>query len=48
MNLDGPADDTLPKGIADKWILTRLNDAIETVTMHLEQFDLAHGGAEAL
>ena len=41
MNLDGPADDTLPKGIADKWILTRLNDAIETVTMHLEQFDLA-------
>ena len=41
MNLDGPADDTLPKNIADKWILTRLNDAIETVSMHLDQFDLA-------
>ncbi len=41
MNLDGPADDALPKNIADKWILTRLNDAIETVSMHLNQFDLA-------
>ena len=41
MNLDGPADDALPKNIADKWILTRLNDAIETVSMHLDQFDLA-------
>ncbi len=41
MNLEGPADDSLPKSIADKWILTRLNDAIETVSMHLNQFDLA-------
>ncbi|MGI5884098.1 MAG: valine--tRNA ligase [Candidatus Spyradocola sp.] len=41
MNLDGPADDSLPKNIADKWILTRLNDAIHVVSEHLNDFDLA-------
>ena len=41
MNLEGPADDSLPKNIADKWILTRLNDAIRVVSEHLNDFDLA-------
>ena len=41
MNLEGPADDSLPKNIADKWILTRLNDTIRVVSEHLNDFDLA-------
>ena len=41
MNLEGPADDSLPKSLADKWILTRLNDAIRVVSGHLDDFDLA-------
>ena len=41
MNLEGECDDKAEKSIADKWILTRLNDAITVISQKLEQFDLA-------
>ncbi len=41
MNLEGECDEKAEKSIADKWFLTRLNDAITVISQKLEQFDLA-------
>ena len=40
MNLEGEIDPGPPERLADRWITARLERAIETVTGHLEAFDL--------
>ena len=40
MNLEGEIDHGLPESLADRWIVSRLQRAVQSVTGHLEAFDI--------
>ena len=40
MNLEGDIDHGMPESLADRWIVSRLQRAVQSVTGHLEAFDI--------
>ena len=40
MNLEGNIDHGMPESLADRWIVSRLQRAVQLVTGHLEAFDI--------
>ena len=46
MNIEDMEESTLELSIADKWILTKLNNTINTVTRHMDKYEFNVVGAE--